>query len=464
MKVIYNSDNLSRHSYDILMQLTAGSALPTIHHLPIAKCSNNRPLGIVPQHLTSFHLIYHQSSRSLRYSSSLPSLQPPSKLPDSRSDLPSGDSTFSTAFSSPLFISPTSRDRLSSKQPQQPLPTAYTIPASFTFSDNISQCTTSVQLSSPSAVTHVPISDLQSSLTLQKEKIALNAFLRHLKPPSTLPSYPPSHTDQPSLFSSSTSPLPSLRLNNSGSQTPASNIPSLQPPILPISQKSDGSWGTPHLLLGTTSPQPEVAPGRSSPSTHTSTGESSAAAICSDSVIPLSLASRPHSPPLQPEPAPQHHNPHLPPLPPSIIYPRPALTSYKSLAHKVATGWGDGIATFLELHYKFVADKAAVERSTLQQGLRAMGAAVTELEEQKNLISIDVIMVSSILDRVKMTHSPLSLQDTELDIVVKQLADAKIPARKLRPSERAAEVLACWERRFPGRFSARTDSRMEVDG
>ena len=48
--------------------------------------------------------------------------------------------------------------------------------------------------------------------------------------------------------------------------------------------------------------------------------------------------------------------------------------------------------------------------------------------------------------------------------MVKALADAGVRAQKTRPSERAAGVVACWEGRFPGRFSHATgEGEMEVD-
>ncbi|KAI0722149.1 hypothetical protein C8T65DRAFT_734576 [Cerioporus squamosus] len=128
----------------------------------------------------------------------------------------------------------------------------------------------------------------------------------------------------------------------------------------------------------------------------------------------------------------------IPPLPPRPKKP-------DTLAHKMAWGWVDTIIKFLEVNK----NRAKEPPTVTQQAFRAMVAAVAEVDEQKSLVSFDVIT------------------STGLHAVVKALANADVRAQKTRPSERAAGVVECWERRFPGRLSdvdAHSEGGMEVDG
>ncbi|TFK86503.1 hypothetical protein K466DRAFT_587194 [Polyporus arcularius HHB13444] len=125
----------------------------------------------------------------------------------------------------------------------------------------------------------------------------------------------------------------------------------------------------------------------------------------------------------------------IPPLPPRPKRP-------ETLAHKVAWGWVDTIIKFLQVNR----DRAKESPTVAQLAFKAMVTAVTELEEQKNLISFDVIT------------------STGLYKVVKALASADVRARKARPSEQAAGVVECWEGRFPGWLSdGDSEGGMEVD-
>ena len=57
----------------------------------------------------------------------------------------------------------------------------------------------------------------------------------------------------------------------------------------------------------------------------------------------------------------------------------------------MAWGWVDTIVEFLKVNR----DKAHQPSATVQQAFRSMLAALAEVDQQKNLISFDVISVSS---------------------------------------------------------------------
>ncbi len=56
----------------------------------------------------------------------------------------------------------------------------------------------------------------------------------------------------------------------------------------------------------------------------------------------------------------------------------------------MARGWIAAINTFLEHHN----NRPNVEHSAIQKAFKGMTLALEEIEEQKNLISADIIMVS----------------------------------------------------------------------
>ncbi|RPD61842.1 hypothetical protein L226DRAFT_571250 [Lentinus tigrinus ALCF2SS1-7] len=214
-------------------------------------------------------------------------------------------------------------------------------------------------------------------------------------------------------------------LPHSSKSTIKLSMPQVKPaPILslPSNHSHTESWGTPHLLLG--QPEPIVPVEVTTPS--------------NNPITPI------HSAPIE---APAHAP--FPSTPPSAthrsapmfipsIHPR---TRPETLAHKMAWGWVDTIIHFLKINR----DRAQQPPTAVQQAFRSMLATVAELDEQKNLISFDVI------------------SSTGLYTVVKALANAGVRAQKARPSEQAAGVVACWERRFPGRLSD-AEGGMEVDG
>ncbi|KAI0751478.1 hypothetical protein C8Q80DRAFT_1268708 [Daedaleopsis nitida] len=139
-----------------------------------------------------------------------------------------------------------------------------------------------------------------------------------------------------------------------------------------------------------------------------------------------------------------HGHPHLPITPTPPLQPSRHAGANGSLAYKIATDWVRSISRFVALHHQH--KKQAVERAMMQKTFKDMTSALAEVEDQKSLISFDIITESG------------------LHTVVNRLADARIVAAKSRPSERAAELLACWRGRFPGRLpEGQMTDEMDVD-
>ncbi|KAM5534854.1 hypothetical protein V8D89_011409 [Ganoderma adspersum] len=126
----------------------------------------------------------------------------------------------------------------------------------------------------------------------------------------------------------------------------------------------------------------------------------------------------------------------------------PIHQSYKPLnmsspAWRRISCWVTAIKTFLEMQqsgYK-------PEPTMVQWCSREMVEAIKEVEEDKGLMSYDIIL------------------GTELYQTVSRLADANINGRKNQPSNLAKTVLECWEGRFPGMLPRRGDDGegMDVD-
>ncbi|PIL36846.1 hypothetical protein GSI_00536 [Ganoderma sinense ZZ0214-1] len=80
------------------------------------------------------------------------------------------------------------------------------------------------------------------------------------------------------------------------------------------------------------------------------------------------------------------------------------------------------------------------EPAVAQRCSREMVEAIKEVEEEKGLMSYDIIL------------------GTELYQTVWRLADANVNGRKNQPSNVAKTVLDCWEGRFPGMLPGRRDN------
>ena len=91
--------------------------------------------------------------------------------------------------------------------------------------------------------------------------------------------------------------------------------------------------------------------------------------------------------PLPPTPSPDKPTQiaplHIPSIPPRTKRP-------ETLAHKMAWGWVDTIIEFLKVHR----DRATESPAAVKQAFKSMLSTLAEVDEQKNLVSYDVISVS----------------------------------------------------------------------
>ncbi|KAI0773994.1 hypothetical protein C8Q74DRAFT_801022 [Fomes fomentarius] len=386
----------------IEMHVGKGSTYFTVHDKPI---TSYQPVGAVPQHLIGCHLIF----------SCLPlqATTPPSitfHITASIITVSAGCPSHQTSVSSPLSSMCSLQSGTTSSHPathtilvqsHAPVPLAYNIPHTSTIpSPNPSNLSMSM-LSKEEAV---PILKTHASTC----PTTLQTFLRHLHPAGKH-AFPTSfsHIPLPSSHSQRTTSF--IPFSISDSQIPSNSIPVQHattygiplPPPPPILQYAPyphaEEWGTPHLLLdsppkschkatiptpqspimGCTSPGSPPNPPCPNPSTHTST--------IASSVLPSQPAF-----PIPPTPKPAEL--YTPPAPSPILTGTSHQRPFKpeGLAHKMARGWIAVINTFLEHHN----NRPNVEHSVIQNAFEGMTIALEEIEEQKNLISADIIMVS----------------------------------------------------------------------
>ncbi|KAI1788988.1 hypothetical protein LXA43DRAFT_599457 [Ganoderma leucocontextum] len=242
----------------------------------------------------------------------------------------------------------------------------------------------------PASLQEVPVNPDPSSLDIKAQEVILSTSLRHLQhnfPPSPPQSLPPTTT-----------------LHNCTHSPSLSTQSSSPPPTPTIPQHSE--WGTPHLLLN-----PPSSPTTSAPA----------------------MAQPPHSPPRGTK----------------FMAKQPLVRSCKLLnmsspACRRVSHWVAAIDTFLDMWHS----KDKPEPAVAQKSSKDMMEAIKEVEEEKGLMSYDIIL------------------GTELYQTVWRLADANVNARKNQPSNIAKGVLECWEGRFPGMLPGQVndgDVDMDVD-
>ncbi|RDX53236.1 hypothetical protein OH76DRAFT_1553891, partial [Lentinus brumalis] len=367
-----------------IAEQTANEGMPSssIVNIAVTNCPSNCTIVTPPQVYDNFHYVLVQpqakAKLSLASRSPLASTSPPllcsSNIPFNASHTPLAP-TFH--ISPPSMINmqkatPPAKKRVKSSTHLPLLPAASAPTTLFSLPpSSIGQPKESVpevHMTMPSTSHPVSIKSKPPPLSPQKERNLLSGFLRHLSGHHDAESVDQLHPPQPITLS----PAPS---NNSSIEC----------------------WGTPHLLMGLEDPPHPIADVPTSPTPH----------------VPLhspSLQAQDHASPPGPPPS---MGPHLPepqlnqaqvvppplpqgstrqgaslPIPP--LPPRPKRP--ETLAHKVAWGWVDTIIKFLQVNR----DRAKESPTVAQLAFKEVVTAITELEEQKNLISFDVITVSCI--------------------------------------------------------------------
>ncbi|TBU32035.1 hypothetical protein BD311DRAFT_53309 [Dichomitus squalens] len=257
-----------------------------------------------------------------------------------------------------------------------------------------------LEMYAPSSPQQIHLEDNSfSSLDTKVQTAIISTSLHHLQQhyhhyhQSSSPSSSLSCPAQSAPPPSSNEPLPS----------PSSNTPSPLPSSITL-QQSEEEWGTPPLLLDLPAPPPT----------------SNSDTTCSTSSV--------YSPQWQFD---THSHPYLggKPLDPT----NPAV--------RRARRWISAISSFLKVHQA----KEKPERPVVQQRFREMIEAIKEIEEEKDLMSYNIVV------------------STQLYHAVRRLAHANVIGQKTRPSDLARKVLECWKGRFPGKLPERRAGAMEAD-
>ncbi|EJF62892.1 hypothetical protein DICSQDRAFT_168566 [Dichomitus squalens LYAD-421 SS1] len=221
-----------------------------------------------------------------------------------------------------------------------------------------------------------------SSLDTKVQTAIISTSLRHLQ--QHYHHYHQSSSPSSSLSCPAQSaPPPS---SNEPLPSPSSNTPSPLPSSI-TPQQLEEEWGTPPLLLDLPAPPPTS---NSDTTCSTSSGK-----------------------PLDPT------NP----------------------AVRRARRWISAISSFLKVHQA----KEKPERPVVEQRFREMIEAIKEIEEEKDLMSYNIVV------------------STQLYHAVRRLAHANVIGQKTRPSDLARKVLECWKGRFPGKLPERRAGAMEAD-